>query len=116
MLHPHVERLEERVRQGPRERHGLVAEREEGVLHAVRELGEVGEAQRGRASLERMQAAGEVVEARFVSRLLQLDQMLGDAIDDLLRLVDESGEELLHHRIKHGASPMIGGPSGGADR
>src|SRR5262249_12240292 len=75
-----------------------------------------GEGEGGGASLERVQPAGEVVEARLVVRLLQLDEVLGDPFGDLLALVEEPREQLLHHRIKHRASPTSAGPSAGAGR
>ena len=100
--HPRVERLEHRVGERRRQRLGRTAQRQDRVLHPVREIGQLVEAQRRRAAFQSVQAAGEIVEARALRRrVLQLDQIARDAFVDLLRLVDESGQQLLEKWIHH---------------
>ena len=116
MRHPGVQRLQQRVGERAGQRGGLAPQRQHRVLHAVRQLRQLGEPERRGAALQGVQPPREIVESQPLVRLLQLDEVIRDALDDLLALVDEPRQELLHHRIKHRASPMRAGPSTGAGR
>ena len=98
--HPAVERLEDRVGQRSRQRLRRATQGKDHVLHAVGEVGQLLEPERGRAALQRVKPARQLVEAGALRRrFLQLHQAARDAVVDLLRLVDESGEQLFEQRI-----------------
>ena len=98
--HPQIQAPQHRVSERRRQRLGRSAQRQDHVLHPVREIGQLLEPESGRAPLQRVQPAGEIVEAGPLGRLLlQLHQVARDALVDLLRLVDEAGQELLEEWV-----------------